>query len=269
MAAWSSAGWAGFWAERRRLLSFVFVLRLLTLMLSLTLLSMSNAEAAAKPVVSKKPGKLARAVELTTLNTHEIFVLRPTLAGRFVGQALRGWNRFLRCHHTQKVHNVSPLLATFLYRVATHFDGHRVLIVAGYRAPRIAREKGNPKSPHPKGLACDFRVEGVATTTLRDFVRSTFHRVGVGYYPNSDFVHLDVGRKTDAFWIDYSGPGERADYSPDPGSDLQAEKLPLKLPAGQRAPAEAPEVGGPEPPDTASSPGSQTPKPTPEADVTN
>ncbi len=241
-------------------------------MLCLSLCSL--AEAAQQPLAKQsrqpKQPKLSRAIELTSLNTHEVFVLRPTLSGRFAGMALRGWNRFLRCHHTQKVHNVSPLLAGFLYRVATHFDGHKVVIVAGYRAPRIAREKGNPKSPHPKGLACDFRVEGVATTTLRDFVRTTFHKVGVGYYPNSDFVHLDVGRKADAFWIDYSGPGERADYSRDPGSDLQAEKLPLKLPPGAlKAPAADPEVGGAEPPSTASSPGSQTPKTIPEADVTN
>jgi hypothetical protein len=31
--------------------------------------------------------------------------------------------------------------------------------------------------------------------------------VGVGYYPNSSFVHLDV-RETNTYWVDYAGPGE-------------------------------------------------------------
>jgi hypothetical protein len=114
-------------------------------------------------------------------------------------------------------------LAELLYQTAEHFEYKKILVVAGYRAPRVAREKGNPKSPHKKGVACDFRVDGVENTQLRDFVRAAFDKVGVGYYPNSDFVHLDVGRKLSAFWIDYSKPGERAKYSKTPAEDLAAE----------------------------------------------
>jgi hypothetical protein len=72
-----------------------------------------------------------------------------------------------------------------------------------------------------KGLACDFRVEGVKTAELRDYLRRTFDKVGVGYYPNSTFVHLDVRKDRSAFWIDYSGPGERAVYSATPNDDLK------------------------------------------------
>src|SRR5262249_11817066 len=117
----------------------------------------------------------------------------------------------------------------------------KILVVAGYRAPRIAKSKGNPKSPHKKGLACDFRVEGVANTDLRDYLRGAFGRVGVGYYPNSDFLHLDVRQKVSAFWIDYSGPGERAKYSKTPEDDLEAEKVAQTPPTT----AETPE--GPQP----------------------
>ena len=46
-------------------------------------------------------------------------------------------------------------------------------------------------------------------------------KVGVGYYPNSSFVHLDVRKDRSAFWIDYSGPGERAVYSQAPAQDLK------------------------------------------------
>ena len=97
-----------------------------------------------------------------------------------------------------------------------------ITVIAGYRAPKIARKKGNPKSPHKKGLACDFRVVGVPNETLRDYAR-TLPRTGVGYYPNSGFVHLDSRDGKSAFWIDYSRPGERARYEK---PDTEGERLP-------------------------------------------
>jgi len=72
-----------------------------------------------------------------------------------------------------------------------------------------------------KGLACDFRVEGVTAQDLRDYLRKNFEKVGVGYYPNSTFVHVDMRKDKSAFWIDYSGPGERAVYSENPNEDLK------------------------------------------------
>jgi len=105
-----------------------------------------------------------------------------------------------------------------LYQTGRHWPGKRLEVVSGYRSPKVAK---NPRSPHMKGLACDFRVEGVTTTELRDYLRQHFEKVGVGYYPNSTFVHLDVRKEKSAFWIDYSGPGERAIYSENPNEDLK------------------------------------------------
>ena len=92
-------------------------------------------------------------------------------------------------------------------------------VVSGYRHPKFAK---NPRSPHMKGLACDMRVVGVKNTELRDFFRQRFKNVGVGYYPNSSFVHLDVRRGASAFWIDYSGPGENALYADNALEDLRS-----------------------------------------------
>ena len=83
-----------------------------------------------------------------------------------------------------------------------------------------------------KGLACDFRVEGVKTTELRDYLRKAFDKVGVGYYPNSTFVHLDVRKDRSAFWIDYSGPGGA-------GRLLgESERRPAQRPGRQLSPHE-------------------------------
>ena len=53
--------------------------------------------------------------------------------------------------------------------------GKRLEVVSGFRSPTVAK---NPRSPHMKGLACDFRVEGVKTTELRDYLRKAFDKVG-------------------------------------------------------------------------------------------
>jgi uncharacterized protein YcbK (DUF882 family) len=167
-----------------------------------------------------RPRPAAPPAELFALNRSESFTLRPGPAGGFTKVTMRALARFLRCHHTQRVHWISQRLAKLLYETANHFEFARLEVVAGYRAPRVAKAKGNVKSPHKRGVACDFRVVGVANEVLRDYVRH-FPKVGVGYYPNSGFVHLDVRDRTSAFWVDYSGPGQRAKYSATPEDDVR------------------------------------------------
>jgi uncharacterized protein YcbK (DUF882 family) len=181
----------------------------------------SRPDAGRERTRSRPHARTLPAVEMQHLTTHESFVLRPDENGRLGGKRLRGLKHFLRCHHTGREHAMAPRLAELLYATAHHFGDRPITVVAGYRAPKVARKKGNTRSPHKKGVACDFRVDGVKVTEVRDYVRRAFQGVGVGYYPNSGFIHLDVGRKQSAFWIDYSGPGERADYSADPDGDIR------------------------------------------------
>ncbi|MGB1700953.1 MAG: DUF882 domain-containing protein, partial [Nannocystaceae bacterium] len=75
--------------------------------------------------------------------------------------------------------------------------------------------------------AIDLRIEGVPNRVLRDTIQRSFEGVGVGYYPNSSFVHIDI-RPRAAQWIDFSGPGQRACYSKTVAADLAdgtAERL--------------------------------------------
>jgi len=235
-----------------------------TLLVAIALASLP-AQALKKP--KKPPPPTA---ELMALNTHEVFKLRPGPNGHFGPKQLHGWNRFLRCHHTGRVHQMATRLAELLYKTAEHFEFKKILVGAGYRAPRVAKEKGNPKSPHKKGVACDFYVDGVENTALRDFVRAAFDKIGVGYYPNSGFLHLDVGRKWSAFWIDYSKPGERAKYSKNPEGDLAAENAEPPDPEAPEVPEsiaqpalQAPETAGGVEPQKNPSPGVVAPNPAP------
>ena len=191
----------------------------------------ARADAApAKPAANKPAPKTAKKkapkvaknapVELYAVNRRDSMSLRIRDAqGRPVKGVQRRFDHFLRCHHTNTQHAMNPRLIRLLYQTGHHWPGHRIDVVSGYRNPSVAK---NPHSPHMKGLACDFRVEGVKTAELRDYLRRTFDKVGVGYYPNSSFVHLDVRKDRSAFWIDYSGPGERAMYSSSPADDLRS-----------------------------------------------
>jgi uncharacterized protein YcbK (DUF882 family) len=175
----------------------------------------SAAKAKAKAKV-KKP----TSVVLYHLNRKETMTLRlRDTQGRPVKGLQKRMDRFLRCHYTNKQHAMNPRLTRLLFQTGQHWPGKRIEVVSGFRNPTVAK---NPHSPHMKGLACDFRVVGVKNTELRDYLRGNMQKVGVGYYPNSSFVHLDVRKDRSAFWIDYSGPGERAVYSGNAAEDLKS-----------------------------------------------
>ncbi|HEY4187975.1 MAG TPA: DUF882 domain-containing protein [Polyangia bacterium] len=158
-------------------------------------------------------------VELFAVNGKETLMLRlRDDKGRPLRGVQKRFDHFLRCHHTNVQHPMNPRLVRLMYQVGRHYPGRRVEVVSGYRHPSVAK---NPRSPHMQGLACDFRIAGVRNQDLRDYLRRGYEKVGVGYYPNSSFVHLDVRKDHSAFWIDYSGPGERASYSENPSADLK------------------------------------------------
>jgi uncharacterized protein YcbK (DUF882 family) len=193
--------------------------RLITLFVVLAIAP--AAAAATKPGKASRPPRPPKnaPVVLYHVNHKETLSLRLRDAqGKPVKGVQKRFDKFLRCHHTNAKHAMHPRLMRLIYQTGKHWPGKKVEVVSGFRNPTVAK---NPRSPHMKGLACDFRVEGVKAAELRDYLRKAYDKVGVGYYPNSTFVHLDVRKDKSAFWIDYSGPGERAVYSENPSEDLK------------------------------------------------
>jgi uncharacterized protein YcbK (DUF882 family) len=213
----------------------------------------------ARKTVKRKPAR-PKVIELFHVNSKETFRLRYVDdRGRPVRDVQKRANRFFRCHHTGTTGRMNPRLVRLLFDIGRHWPGQRLEVVSGYRHPKVAR---NPRSPHMKGVATDFRVVGVSNTDLRDYLRRAFKKVGVGYYPNSSFVHLDVRQGQSAFWIDYSGPGENALYSDNASEDLKSGRAetfrPMKIDPSwaerEDMPADHPDGGVPSPP-TAAAPG--------------
>lgn len=98
-------------------------------------------------------------------------------------------------------------LLRLIVQVSDTFGGRPLYIVSGYRTTSHFAD-----SRHKTSQAIDFSVTGVPNAVVRDYLR-TLPGVGVGYYPNSSFLHLDV-RTRKTYWVDYAGPGEAPRKSP-------------------------------------------------------
>lgn len=91
-------------------------------------------------------------------------------------------------------------LLPLVTRVAERFPGHAIEIVSGYRP------NARSGSRHRFGRALDLRVEGIAIDEIRALLDDEPY-AGLGVYPTSGFVHVDV-RSERVRWTDDSGPGE-------------------------------------------------------------
>ena len=117
--------------------------------------------------------------------------------------------RFLRDRESGDAKRPSVRIMRVLADLADHFNGRTILVVSAYRSPANG---GSESSRHATGQAIDIRIAGVPNEVLRDYCL-TLTRVGVGYYPRSSFIHIDV-RPEAAYWVDWSRPGEPPLYLP-------------------------------------------------------
>jgi len=119
----------------------------------------------------------------------------------YVPGALAKLDHFLRDHRTGDVHHYDPRLYDVLEEILASV-GHpedEIDVICGYRTPwsnnflRVHSAGVAEHSLHMQAEAIDIRIPGVDTGRLRQAALA-LHRGGVGYYPHSDFVHVDVGR---------------------------------------------------------------------------
>jgi uncharacterized protein YcbK (DUF882 family) len=119
----------------------------------------------------------------------------------YATDALAKLDYFLRDHRTGDVQHFDPRLYDILYdlTLSVGHPGGEIDIVCGYRTSSTneslrAHTTGVAKnSLHVRGEAIDLRMPGVDTLRLRRAALALV-RGGVGYYPHSDFIHVDVGR---------------------------------------------------------------------------
>jgi uncharacterized protein YcbK (DUF882 family) len=141
-------------------------------------------------------------LRMFNLHTGESLNIVYRIGNTYLPEALEKLNYFLRDHNTQDVSNYDPKEFDVLHAMMARLGklDSVIDIVCGYRTPETnsALRHSAPQtgvaehSQHMEGHAIDLRVPGVSTAMLRDAALS-LQAGGVGYYPVSQFVHVDVG----------------------------------------------------------------------------
>jgi uncharacterized protein YcbK (DUF882 family) len=157
-------------------------------------------DSAARSVSSKSA---ERSVRLFNTHTNERIDLVFRRGDDYVPGALDKLDYFLRDHNTNEVRHFDPRLYDILadLTASVGHPGGEIDIVCGYRAPETnaalrAHTNGVAMhSLHIQAKAIDLRMPGVSTLQLRRAALA-MARGGVGYYPHSDFIHVDTGRVT-------------------------------------------------------------------------
>jgi len=133
-------------------------------------------------------------------HTGERLAIEYFSGGTYLPDALSAVNYFLRDFRTSNVHDIDPALLDLLHGLAATTETSRPFqVISGYRSPttnemlRHRSEGVAAGSLHMKGQAIDVRLGDVPLSKLRQAALGA-RRGGVGYYPTSDFVHVDTGR---------------------------------------------------------------------------
>jgi uncharacterized protein YcbK (DUF882 family) len=142
--------------------------------------------AAATPAFAVLPRPAgSRGIAFHNLHTDERLRVTYWCCGVYDRASLAAIDHILRDHHAGAVYPISPRLIDLLFDLRARLQNKNpVEIISGYRA--------GSTGAHGKGMAVDIRMQGVPLPQIYDAALS-MRRGGVGYYSDSEFVHLDVG----------------------------------------------------------------------------
>ena len=156
--------------------------------------------AASRSLFASPTAMIPRALTFVHTHTGERLAVEYFSGGEYLPDALSTVNHFLRDFRTGDVHTIDPDLLDLLHHVTTKTGASTPLqVISGYRSPatnemlRQHSEGVAAGSLHMKGQAIDIRLADVPLPKLRAAALAV-GRGGVGFYPASNFVHVDTGR---------------------------------------------------------------------------
>ncbi len=141
-----------------------------------------------------------RKLSLLNLHTGESITASYWAEGEYQTGELEAISRVLRDHRTGEIYPMDNQLLELLNTLHQNVGGKKPFhIISGYRSPKTnaalnKKSSGVAKrSLHMQGRAIDLRLPGCDIATLHKAARSC-QTGGVGYYPKSNFIHVDTGR---------------------------------------------------------------------------
>ena len=150
-------------------------------------------------------GKAVASVRVRSLRFHHLHTGEKLsvvyyAGNRYRSDALAAIDHLLRDFRTDDEHVIDRALLDLIFDVSLKLGRNtRFEVISAYRSPatnamlRGTSNKVAMRSLHMQGRAIDVRVQGLDAVLLRN-AATGMKRGGVGYYPSSDFVHLDTGR---------------------------------------------------------------------------
>lgn len=142
----------------------------------------------------------ARALSMYNLHTDEKLNAVYWEQGRYLPDALSEVNYFFRDFRANEIKPIDPRLLDLLCKIHRDLgDNAPFNLVSGYRSPAtnawLARRTEGVAlhSMHIQGRAADINLPGRRLASLEK-IALALRGGGVGYYPRSDFVHVDTGR---------------------------------------------------------------------------
>jgi len=152
------------------------------------------------PLLAVPAKEKERKIALYNTHTGETLTRVYRANGKYVRESLREINHILRDHRNDEVSVIDPDLIDQLYNLRKRLDGKQPFhIICGYRSPetnaimRLESSGVAKRSLHMEGRAIDVRLPGTKLSQLRKAALA-MKQGGVGYYPKSDFVHIDTGQ---------------------------------------------------------------------------
>jgi uncharacterized protein YcbK (DUF882 family) len=159
----------------------------------------ATATLIARPGLAKPNAPLERSLGFYNTHTGEALKTVYWAEGTYQPEGLQEINRILRDHRTGDVHTMDKSLLDLLYLLQTKSGRKdKFHIISGYRSPATnsmlnARSAGVAKrSYHMQGKAVDIRLPGYDLKKLHQAALA-LKAGGVGCYPSSNFIHVDVG----------------------------------------------------------------------------
>ena len=141
----------------------------------------------------------AKTLAFRNIHTDEFIDVAYRVDGQYAPDALTRIDWLLRDYRTGEVREIDRRLLDLLCVLRSVLDTREPFeVISGYRsaatnATLVATTTGVARSSlHVVGMAIDIHLPGCSLETLRDAAKS-LRGGGVGYYPRSDFVHVDVG----------------------------------------------------------------------------
>ena len=140
-------------------------------------------------------------LKLAHSHTDEVLDVVYRVGDTYIPDALDKLNSFLRDKHNEEVSKYDPREFDVLHTMLAKLNKSNgvISILSAYRSQETNDElrashtsNAAEHSQHIEAKAIDLRVEGVPASELRDAALS-LEAGGVGYYPKSQFVHVDVG----------------------------------------------------------------------------